>query len=52
MTLRYGVDWSSYDYRAYACALQVPLLLFHGDEDDTVPVASSRSFAEAAQTAS
>ena len=28
VTLRYGVDWSSYDYRAYARALQVPLLLF------------------------
>ena len=48
VTLRYDVDWSSYDYRAHAEALPVPLLLFHGGDDDIVPVASSRSFAEAA----
>ena len=48
VALRHDVDWSRYDYRARAEALQVPLLLFHGDDDDIVPVASSRAFAWAA----
>ena len=45
VTLRFGVDWSDFDYLGEAKQLRVPLLLFHGDDDDIVPVDASRSFA-------
>ena len=40
---RYGVDWKALDYIAPAGRLAVPLLLFHGDADPTVPVETSRA---------
>ena len=45
VTLRFGVDWADFDLVADAEELRVPLLLFHGDADDVVPVEASRSFA-------
>jgi alpha-beta hydrolase superfamily lysophospholipase len=44
---RYGFDWDDFDYRRTAMDLQVPVLLFHGDADPTVPVATSDSLAAA-----
>jgi pimeloyl-ACP methyl ester carboxylesterase len=41
---RFGVDWDELDYledRHY----DVPFLVFHGTEDTTVPVGTSRTFA-------
>ena len=48
VSLRFDVDWSDYDYRDAAEGLDVPLLLFHGSDDDVVPVAASRAFAASA----
>ncbi len=47
-TLRFGVDWKALDYLSHADKLTVPVLLFHGEADDTVPVETSIEFAEAA----
>ena len=45
--LRFNVDWSEVDYLRRADDLAVPILLIHGDEDPTVPVATSDALAEA-----
>jgi pimeloyl-ACP methyl ester carboxylesterase len=45
--LRFGIDWNEFDHIATADALTVPILLFHGDADDTVPKRVSDAFAEA-----
>ena len=42
------MEWSDYDHRDVAERLEVPLLLFHGSDDDVCPVAPSRAFAAAA----
>ena len=42
-----GIDWSALDQVKHAGEFGVPILLFHGDRDQTVPVESSDSFAEA-----
>lgn len=42
---RYGVDWSSLDYLKDAKKLAVPILLFHSDADETVPIESSEALA-------
>lgn len=44
---RAGIDFNAIDYLSRAGDLRVPVLLFHGDEDDIVPVALSREFAAA-----
>ncbi len=44
---RFGIDWTGMDYLARADELQVPILLIHGDEDDTVPISTSEQLAEA-----
>ncbi len=44
--LRFGIDWAELDYVARATELSVPILLFHGDTDDKVPVGSSDRLAE------
>ncbi|HEY7565744.1 MAG TPA: alpha/beta fold hydrolase, partial [Acidimicrobiia bacterium] len=46
-SLRFSLDWSAIDYIARADQLQVPVLVFHGAEDATVPLASSQEFAAA-----
>ena len=45
-TLRFGVDWGALDFLSRADELTVPILLFHGDADDTVPIETSLEFAE------
>ena len=45
--LRFDVDWGALDYLGRADDLDVPILLFHGDADDTVPVETSDALAEA-----
>jgi hypothetical protein len=47
-TLRFGVNWSELDFLSHADELTVPILLIHGDNDDTVPVETSIEFAAAA----
>ena len=44
---RIGIDFSQFDQIAQASDFDVPILLFHGDEDDVVPFESSEEFAEA-----
>ena len=47
-SLRFGVDWSDLDFLSHADELTVPILLIHGDNDDTVPIETSIEFAAAA----
>jgi pimeloyl-ACP methyl ester carboxylesterase len=42
---RFGIDWQAMDHRDVAAHLKAPLLLIHGDADQTVPVATSDAFA-------
>ena len=44
---RFDVDWGELNYLKRADELAVPILLFHGDADPTVPVATSDALAEA-----
>jgi hypothetical protein len=46
-TLRYDVDWSAVNYLGRVDDLDVPVLLFHGDEDTRVPKSTSDDFAAA-----
>ena len=39
--LRYGVDFSAMDFREAVIDSDIPVLLFHGDDDEWVPVAMS-----------
>lgn len=43
--MRYDVDWDAVDYLRRADDLRAPVLLFHGDADRTVPVATSDGLA-------
>jgi pimeloyl-ACP methyl ester carboxylesterase len=43
---RFDLDWDEVDYRDTARSLQVPVLLFHGDDDDTTPISESEALAE------
>ena len=43
---RFDIDWEATDYTDELEDLSVPVLLFHGEQDPTVPVKSSRDFAE------
>jgi pimeloyl-ACP methyl ester carboxylesterase len=45
--LRFGVDWGKLDYLGRAGELRTPILLFHGDEDDVVPIETSEALAKA-----
>lgn len=44
--VRYDVDWNRLDYLETAGGIEVPVLLFHGAEDDIVPVETSDALAE------
>lgn len=44
---RYGLDWDAVDYLKGSASIKPPVLLFHGDADATVPVATSDRLAEA-----
>ena len=41
-SFRFGVDWGATDYVSQASDLRVPVLIFHGTEDETVPLATSQ----------
>jgi pimeloyl-ACP methyl ester carboxylesterase len=45
--IRYGVDWNALDFISRSEELDVPILLIHGDADDTVPHETSVQFAAA-----
>lgn len=48
-SLRIGVNWKSLDYPSRAeASLRVPVLVVHGEEDETVPVSQSLRFAASA----
>ena len=44
---RYGVDWGALDYLSRVDELDTPILLFHGDADDIVPIETSDELAMA-----
>jgi pimeloyl-ACP methyl ester carboxylesterase len=45
--LRSDINWRSFDYVDRSAALSMPVLVFHGTEDLTVPLETSRQLAEA-----
>ena len=45
--MRYGVDFDSMDFREAVINASIPTLLFHGDDDEWVPVEMSDLIAEA-----
>jgi pimeloyl-ACP methyl ester carboxylesterase len=44
---RFDFDWSAVNHLEHADRLQVPILLFHGTDDDLAPIDVSRRFAAA-----
>ncbi len=48
--LRYGVDFDSMDFREAVIKSSIPTLLFHGDDDEWVPVEMSDLIAESRDT--
>ncbi len=44
---RFDVDWGELDYLARADELRAPVLLFHGSDDDVIPVALADELARA-----
>ncbi len=48
VALRFGIRWSELDYVSKLSQAAVPMLVFHGLDDDVVPVELSRSLDEAA----
>jgi len=44
-TLRFNINWEDLNYISRADQLTIPLLLFHGDADTTVPIEISDSLA-------
>lgn len=48
--LRYGVDFDSMDFREAVINSSIPTLLFHGDDDEWVPVEMSDLIAESRDT--
>jgi alpha-beta hydrolase superfamily lysophospholipase len=44
---RLGVDWQEIDYVSRADQLDIPILIFHGTEDQSVPIETSRDLAAA-----
>lgn len=46
-SIRFGIDWNAIDYVSRAEQLTVPVLVFHGTDDETVPLTTSQEFFEA-----
>jgi uncharacterized protein len=44
---RFDLEWSQVDYLREVGRLDVPILVFHGTEDDDIPLATSRKLADA-----
>lgn len=44
---RSGIDWSEVEQVPHAAEFSTPMLIFHGDADDTVPAKVSEDFAKA-----
>ena len=44
--IRYDINWSLLDYAKMGGQIRAPVLVFHGTEDTTVPIAVSRELAE------
>lgn len=44
---RFDLDWSDLDYLADTEKLRTPILVFHGTDDDDIPIATSRDLAAA-----
>ena len=45
-TFRFGIDWKSLNYLQRASEFVVPVLLFHGDDDKTIPIETSEALAK------
>ncbi|MCH7740972.1 MAG: alpha/beta hydrolase [Chloroflexi bacterium] len=43
---RFGIDWAGMDYLERADELRPPILIIHGDEDETVPISTSQKLAD------
>ncbi|HEY6550900.1 MAG TPA: alpha/beta hydrolase [Solirubrobacterales bacterium] len=43
---RTDVEWASLDALQHPADFHLPILLFHGDEDEVVPISTSKEFAE------
>jgi pimeloyl-ACP methyl ester carboxylesterase len=43
--LRFNIDWKKLNYLNYVDKLTVPVLLFHGDDDTTIPFETSEALA-------
>lgn len=39
--LRWGIEWSDLDYLEHPSMFSMPILVFHGTRDETVPIATS-----------
>lgn len=48
VSVRTGFDWNGHEGKVRASEFTMPVLLFHGSEDATVPIAPSESLAAAA----
>jgi fermentation-respiration switch protein FrsA (DUF1100 family) len=46
-SIRFGINWADIDYVRRAELLNIPVLVFHGTDDDTVPLSSSQDFFQA-----
>ncbi|MGD9935001.1 MAG: alpha/beta hydrolase [Dehalococcoidia bacterium] len=44
--IRFGLDWGDYDYLSGAGRVSVPMLIFHGDADASVPIETSQELVE------
>jgi pimeloyl-ACP methyl ester carboxylesterase len=44
--LRFNIDWKKLNYLNHADKLTVPVLLFHGDDDTTIPYETSEALAK------